>query len=122
MLPGSKRILRRTSVGGIFLLAILLCPALHAQYRGASPPKKTNPRALAVLQELPGGSVRLFPVSIYLDGKYYDARFYYAKPVPLSLYDQTVYIALKDGMPAGQFTVHQAMQVSDSTTWWGVGD
>jgi hypothetical protein len=94
----------------------------QAQYRSSSAEKKTSPRALAVIQQLPGGSSRLFPVSIFLDGKFYDARFYYAKPVPLALFDETVYEALSDGMPVGEFTVHTAKQVPETTTWWGEGE
>lgn len=100
-------------------LSLLAMPAV-AQYRGAAAPKKTTPRAVAVLQVLPKGTARLLPVSIFLDGKYYDARYYMAKPVPLALYDQTVYQALPDGLPSGWFTVHTA-RISP-TVIWGEGD
>jgi len=102
------------------MLALLLLAPAAGQYRAATPAKKTNPRAVAVLQVLPSGKARLLPVSIFLDGKYYDARYYMAKPVPLALYDQTVYEALKDGLPTGEFTVHTA-QISP-TVIWGEGD
>lgn len=69
---------------------------------------------------LPKGGAHLFPVSIFLDGKYYDARYYMAKPVPLALYGETVYEVLKDGMPIGQFTA-QSMQTTDRLLW-GIGD
>jgi hypothetical protein len=100
----------------------MLAAPLYGQTRSAVLDKKTSPRALAVIQELPKGGVRLFPVSIFLDGKFYDARFYYAKPVPLALYDETEYIALTDGMPSGVFTVHRAKQIPESSIWWGEGD
>ncbi len=107
----------------VFFLAVLtLGLPCHAQYSSSSIAQKNSPRALGVLQQLPNGTNRLFPVSIYLDGQFYDARFYYAKPVPMSLYDQTEYIALSDGMPVGKFVVHTAQQIPDSATWWGIGD
>jgi hypothetical protein len=104
-------------------LAIFTCglPS-QAQYSSASSDKKTTLRALGVIEQLPNGTTRLFPVSIFHDGQYYDARFYYAKPVPMSLYDETEYIALSDGMPVGKFIVHTAEQIPDSAVWWGIGD
>ena len=122
MLLGFERHTRPTKFLAIVLLATIFAPQLHSQARSSSLDKKTSPRALAVIQQLPKGGVRLFPVCIFLDGKYYDARFYYAKPVPLALYDETEYIALTDGMPNGVFTVHTARQVPDSSIWWGEGD
>jgi hypothetical protein len=123
MLLGSERVTRFQKFATIgFLLAVSLTHPLLGQTRSSSLDKKTTPRALAVIQQLPKGGVRLFPVSIFLDGKYYDARFYYAKPVPMALYDETEYIALTDGMPSGVFTVHTAKQVPDTSIWWGEGD
>lgn len=123
MLLDSKRTIPITRLAAICLLAAAaLAPFAQAQYRSSSTNKKTSPRALAVVQVLPKGAPRLFPVTIFLDGKFYDARFYYAKPVPLALYDETVYEALSDGMPVGEFTVHTAREVSDSGVWWGEGD
>jgi hypothetical protein len=110
---------RKSLLNSVCALLLLAIPAA-AQYRGAARPRKTNPRAVAVLQVLPQGTARLLPVSIFLDGKYYDARYYMAKPVPLALYDQTVYEALPNGMPGGWFTVHTA-QISP-TVIWGDGD
>ncbi len=118
---GFVRRVRTVEIATVLFLAFSLGLPAAAQVR-SSLDKKTSPRALAVIQQLPGGNVRLFPVSIFLDGKYYDARFYYAKPVPLALYDETLYQALSDGMPVGEFTVHTARQIPDTTTWWGEGD
>lgn len=104
----------------VFFLAVNLALPVLAQYRGAAPQKKTNPRAVAVLQVLPTGKARLLPVSIFLNGQFYDARYYMAKPVPLALYDDTVYEALTDGLPSGQFTVHTAR--IQPNIIWGEGD
>ena len=100
----------------IYLFTIVNFLPAAAQYRGATTPKKTNPRAVAVLQVLPNGKARLLPVSIFLNGKFYDARYYMAKPVPLALYDETVYEGLSDGLPTGEFTVHSA-QIQPNIIW-----
>jgi hypothetical protein len=122
MLLGSARNIGLVKFVAVLLLATGLVSTTEAQYRSPALDRKTSPRALGVVQQLPNGSMRLFPVSIFLDGKFYDARFYSAKPVPLALYDETVYIALKDGMPTGEFTVHTAQQVPETSIWWGIGD
>jgi hypothetical protein len=109
-------------LAGLTFAVLTLGLPCHAQYASSSIDRKTTPRALGVLQQLPNGNTRLFPVSIFLNGQFYDARFYLAKPVPMSLYDQTEYIALSDGMPVGKFVVHTAQQIPDSATWWGIGD
>ena len=119
MLLGSARNIGLVKFVAVLLLATGLVSTTEAQYRSPALDRKTSPRALGVVQQLPNGSMRLFPVSIFLDGKFYDARFYSAKPVPLALYDETVYIALKDGMPTGEFTVHTAQQVPETSIWWG---
>lgn len=105
-----------------FLTILSLVLPSQAQYASSSIDTRSKLRALGVIQQLPNGTTRLFPVSIFHDGQYYDARFYYAKPVPMSLYDQTEYIALSDGMPVGKFVVHTAQQIPDSAIWWGIGD
>ncbi len=106
----------RKSLAQSFCCLVLLALPAVAQYRGAAVPKKTNPRAVAVLQILPNNSAKLLPVSIFLNGKFYDARYYMAKPVPLSLYSDTVYEALPDGMPSGWFTVENA-RISPNVIW-----
>ncbi|MDT8066918.1 MAG: hypothetical protein ROO76_02005 [Terriglobia bacterium] len=117
-----RRMWIRNFLAVIFLAELTLAVPSHAQYASSSIDKKTSLRALGVVEQLPNGTTRLFPVSIYHDGQYYDARFYYAKPVPMSLYDQTEYIALSDGMPVGKFIVHTAQQIPDGAVWWGIGD
>lgn len=123
MRVGSQRRNRPVIFLAVILFTVLtLGLTCQAQYSSSSIDRKTSPRALGVIQQLPNGTTRLFPVSIYLNGQFYDARFYYAKPVPMSLYDQTEYIALSDGMPVGKFVVHTAQQIPDSAVWWGTGD
>ena len=74
---------------------------------------------MAVLEIMPSGSPRLYPVTLMMEGKFYDASLYAAKPVPFALYSDTVYEAQKSGMPVGMFTVQRAGRVEN--TWWGEG-
>ncbi len=73
-----------------------------------APPKKTkrSARAIGVVEFLPGGGIRLVPVALWYEGKYYDASLYEANPEPLAVQPGTVYQALSDGEPAGQFVVN----------------
>ncbi len=114
----SRNVQLRNRVFVALLLALATLTATAQYSRGRT--KKTSPRALGLVQVLPTGKARLIPISIFLDGKYFDARYYMAKPVPLALYDDTVYIALEDGMPAGNYTVHSARIGKDVI--WGEGD
>jgi len=106
------------------LLGILLwcsLPAAHAQrpelrrpheQESAAPDataakkSKRGARAIAVVEFLPGGGIRLVPVALWYEGKYYDASLYQANPEPLALQPGTVYQALHGGEPAGQFVVN----------------
>ena len=66
------------------------------------------------------GNARLIPITIMVDGKFYDASAYKASPVPLALWGQTVYEAEKTGVSQGLFTVGEAMRVG-SNNWFGEG-
>jgi len=88
-----------------------------AQYR--APQQHKGPRAVAVLEVGAHGGARLIPVSLWYEGKYYDATFYQSSPVPLALYSDTLYEALSAGTLVGHFTVHGARQLGPA--WWGDG-
>jgi len=80
-------------------------------------------RALAIVElygqpEKPTGA-RLVPVAILVQEKWYDAGTYSATPRPLALDYGTVYEALREGEPAGFFTVGAARQHKGE--WYGVG-
>ncbi len=79
-----------------------------------------GPRALGLLELSPGGKARLIPITIVVDGKFYDAGAYKASPVPLALWTETVYEAEKTGVPQGLFTVAEAMRTG-SSNWFGEG-
>lgn len=104
------------------ICALLACGV--AQTTSAQVAKKTKetkgPRALGLLEVSPDGSARLIPISIMVDGKFYDAGAYKASPVPLALWSQTVYEAEKTGVPQGLFTVGEAMRTGPSV-WFGQG-
>ncbi len=66
------------------------------------------------------GSARLIPIAIMVDGKFYDASAYKASPVPLALWNQTVYEGEKTGVSQGLFTVGEAMRIGENN-WFGQG-
>jgi hypothetical protein len=73
---------------------------------------KRGPRAIAVVEFLPGGGMRLVPIALWIDGRYYDASLYAANPLPMALEPQTVYEAQSLGEPTGTFTITQPRQVN----------
>jgi len=73
---------------------------------------KRGPRAIAVLEFLPGGAMRLVPVALLMDGHYYDASLYAANPAPMAVEPQTVYEAQSFGEPTGTFTITIPRQVN----------
>ena len=48
--------------------------------------------------------MRLVPIALWIDGKYYDASLYGANPAPMAIEPQTVYEAQSFGEPTG--TIH----------------
>ena len=73
---------------------------------------KRGPRAIAIVEFLPNGRMRLVPVALWLDGHYYDASLYGANPEPMAVEPQTVYEAQSFGEPTGTFTVTMPKQVN----------
>src|SRR5580693_2904843 len=107
---------------GAFLQGALP-PKLFAQ--AAHPPKTAKgPRALGLLELAPNGKAHLIPITILIDGKYYDASAYKAAPVPMALWSDTVYEAVLTGVSQGLFTVTGALQRKDAnegTEWMAEG-
>ena len=117
----------RRAIPGLLLLALLgLCSAAqvlqdHTHDQTPPPsnetkinakPKKRGPRAIGVVEFLPGGKARLVPVALWIDGKYYDASLYSSNPEPMAIEPETVYEATDYGEPTGLFTVTQPQQVN----------
>src|ERR1700676_1181402 len=112
---------------GVFAVGILLQAALPptapAQVTRAAKTSK-GPRALGLLELAPNGKARLIPITILIDGKYYDAGAYKAAPVPMALWSDTVYEAVRTGVSLGLFTVTGALQrkgAGDATEWMAEG-
>ena len=95
-------------------LIIAACVPVFAQYAKKRQVSK-GPRAVGVLELAANGKAHLVPVTIMIDGKFYDAGAYKADPVPMALQPETVYEALKSGVSQGLFTVSGAM--SPDTGW-----
>ncbi len=96
----------------IFMLFAFAHAQEPAQHRDSTKKSKRGARAIAVVEFLPGGGMRLVPVALWIDGKYYDASLYGANPEPLALEPQTVYEAQSLGEPTGTFTVTTPKQVN----------
>jgi len=73
---------------------------------------KRGPRAIGVLEFLPNGAMRLVPIALWIEGKYYDASLYGANPEPMAIEPQTVYEAQSLGEPTGTFTITEPKQVN----------
>lgn len=75
---------------------------------------KRGPRAIGVVEFLPGGGMRLVPIALWIEGRYYDASLYGANPEPMAIEPQTVYEAQSLGEPTGTFTITTPKQVNGS--------
>ncbi len=97
--------------------------ALFFQVAGAQRAAQKNvskgPRALALVEVPSKGKAHLVPVTIVVDGKFYDASAYKAAPVPMALEYGTVYEAFRAGISQGFFTVSGVLH--GDATWRGEG-
>jgi len=102
-----------TAIVAIFL-TVTTCTAQEPGQTRTSSARKPHrgPRALAVIEFLPTGKVRLVPIALWIDGRYYDASLYAANPEPMAVEPDTVYEAQSFGEPTGIFTVTQPRQVN----------
>ena len=91
------------------LLCVTLLGAGFAQVAKRRAVSK-GPRALGLVQIAADGHAQLVPVTIMLDGRFYDASAYKADPVPMALQQETVYEAFATGVSQGLFTVGGAAQ------------
>ena len=76
--------------------------------------KAKGPRALALV-EWPGsgGTPRVIPIAILVDGRYYDASIYKADPVPMALEPGNVYEVAQSGESIGMATLTTARQANN---------
>ncbi|HEX8924484.1 MAG TPA: hypothetical protein VF786_01760 [Terriglobales bacterium] len=98
-------------------LALALVSTGLAQYKRPAP--RTQPRGTAVVERLPGGKMRLVPVCIFYENKFYDAQFYQIRTVPMALQGDTLYEVQRAGEPIGLFTVNTAFR--SGTRWSAEG-
>ena len=100
----------------VVLAASLLVPvaAQVAKRRAVS----QGPRAVALVEVDSKGRAHLIPVTIMIDGRFYDASIYKADPVPMALQPETVYEGFKSGVSQGLFTVGSAIEAHG---WLGLG-
>jgi hypothetical protein len=82
--------------------------------------RSKGPRAIAILEFDEKKRVHLVPVTIMLNGDFYDASAYKAAPVPMALDPGTVYEGVRTGVSDGLFTITLAHQVFGS--WVGEGN
>ena len=99
------------------MLAVTVAQFTSAQLGRKTKP--TGPRALGLLELAPDGNAHLIPIAIMVDGKFYDASAYKASPVPLAIWGETVYEAVRTGVSQGLFTVGDAMKTG--TSWFAEG-
>ncbi len=74
---------------------------------------------MGLIELAPNGKAHLIPITIMVNGEYYDASEYKASPVPMSLDTGIVYEAVKTGVSQGLFTVRGA--TAGTKTWRGEG-
>ena len=76
--------------------------------------KAKGPRALALVEwPANGGSPRVIPVTILVDGRYHDAAIYKADPVPMALVPGNVYEVEQSGASIGMVTLTGARQANN---------
>jgi hypothetical protein len=112
------RLYRKAVSAVICGLTLSACVPVFAKYTKKRQVSK-GPRAVGVLELAGNGKAHLVPVTVMIDGKFYDAGAYKADPVPMALQSGTVYEALKSGVSQGLFTVSGA--ISPDTGWIGDG-
>ena len=112
MLQNSRRALR------VILLVCCSASFFYAQVAKKRTVSK-GPRAVAVLQIAENGQAHLIPVTIMVNGEFYDASAYKAAPVPMALQPGIVYEGVKAGVPQGLFTVGGAAQTNGN--WFAGG-
>ncbi len=76
--------------------------------------RRKGPRALALVEwPAKGGSPRVIPILILVDGRYYDASIYKADPVPMALEPGNVYEVEQSGESIGVVTLTAARQATN---------
>ena len=99
-------------------------PQINPGERKIPRKKDEGPRALALLKLTADGKASLLPITILINGKFWDATAYKADPVPMALDSGTVYEAERTGSSLGLFTVATALHSKATNVlspWIGTG-
>jgi hypothetical protein len=99
-------------------------PQIRPDERKVPRKKEAGPRALAVLRLAANGKATLVPITILMNGKFYDASAYKASPVPMALESGVVYEGVRTGNSLGLFTVDGALHsttANSQSPWIGTG-
>lgn len=110
---------KRKSLKKAAIIALATAFILGGLVSAQTSKRTKGPRALGVLEIMSNGRARLVPITILVDGKWYDAGLYMATPRPMALEPDTVYEGEKVGQPQGLFTVTGAQDVRGQ--WIGLG-
>ncbi len=134
--PGFLPILyRTTNLIALLACSVLLTAVSSAQNQEDTPQikprdwkigkkKDQGPRALGLLQLSSNGKATLIPITIRVDGKFYDATAYKADPVPMALDSGIVYEGERTGTSVGLFTLNGALRSNAANSphpWLGTG-
>jgi len=119
--PSSRTSLYRTAAAVVILAAFVLDGWLVVLGQASKGRPNKGPRAVGLLELLPKGKARLIPIVILVDGQYYDADAYKASPVPMALWGETEYEAIRTGVSQGLFIVTEALQNQKTNEWIGEG-
>ena len=112
---------RRTLLAAALTLAVVLgLPASGMAQTSTNRAKSKGPRAIAILEFDANKRVHLVPVTIMMNGEFYDAGAYKATPIPMALEPQTVYEGMLTGNSEGLFTITRAHEVLGN--WVGEGN
>jgi hypothetical protein len=104
------------TLGALMLALAQILPGQFARRAKVS----KGPRALGLLELPADGKAHLIPITIMVDGRFYDAGDYKASPVPLALEPGTVYEGERTGASQGLFTITGVQQSKDA--WMAVGN
>jgi hypothetical protein len=107
-------------------LSLLAAQDLTTRY-GHKAAADKGPRALGLVQlSAKSKKARFIPITIMMDGKFYDAGSYKASPVPMALDFGIVYEGFRAGVSQGLFTITQPGQLNHvwiaEGTWLPAGE
>lgn len=104
--------------GIVAAFSLMVVATAYAQVAKRRPADK-GPRAMGLIELASNGKAHLVPITIMIDGRFYDASAYKADPIPMALQSEIVYEGLKTGVSQGLFSVAGAFHTPQG--WIGDG-